>query len=313
LRWLELSVTTAPASREAVAEKMIVLGAGGVSLEEAADWERARLDGLGDIFPEAIPTDRHRVIIRGYFTPSLLADGRLAELELFLSQLPEFGLAPATLALNDVDDATWESSWKDYWQPTPVGNTLVIVPAWLEGSVWPGRKVLLLDPGPAFGTGAHETTRLCLELLERQLAGGETVFDLGCGSGILAIAAALLGAAFVYGVDREEVAVRASRENAALNSLGNVTFRQADLNDDLLTPAVLPRGHLLLANLTADLLPVLSGRLHRLLCQGGRIIASGIIRGRAAEVAGAFAAVGYRLLEEKSAGEWTALLLEMKE
>lgn len=311
MHWLELAVTTSLESREAVAEKLLELGAAGVSLEEPWDWEQARRDGLGDVFPEKALARPDAVTIRGYVPVSFFNEESRVELERFLAMLPEFGLAPAWLACRVVDDADWENAWKDYWYSTPVGMRLLIVPAWEEKTVPTGRIPLLLDPGPAFGTGTHESTRLCLELLEEWLRPGESVLDLGCGSGILALAAVLLGAGRVFGVDRDETAVRVSKDNAALNKLESVSFFTADLTGEGILER-LPVVDLVLANLTADLLVDLAGRLKRLLNPGGRIIASGIIRERAENVARAFAKAGCRLVEKRSAGEWAALLLEMK-
>lgn len=228
MQWLEIKVTTGRDSTEAVAEKLMNLGAGGVCVEDEVDWNTAKRAGLGDIFPVPIAKESGTVTIRGYFSPTFLAKGKDEELTSFLRELPAFGLAPAAHTLQQLNDPGWEQVWKQYWQPTPVGKKLLILPAWLDAGLWPDRQVLRLDPGVAFGTGTHESTQLCLELLETEIAGGETVLDLGCGSGILALAAKLLGAGNVSGVDIEEAAVRTACENAELNGM-QVPFIRADL------------------------------------------------------------------------------------
>ena len=310
MRWLELSVTTAQQSSEAVAAKLVELDAGGVSFEEAWDWEQAARDGLGDIFPAASELDKNTVIIRGYLPLSFLGREKTTELEVFLAGLPGFGLKPAVLNCREVDDSLWEGAWKKYWQPTEIGEKLLIVPSWLE--VPPtARLVLRLDPGPAFGTGAHESTRLCLEMLEEQISGGEKVLDLGCGSGILALCARLLGAKSACGVDKDESAISFSRMNADSNGIKDVTFRLADLSS-VTGWLKLPAAGLVLANLTADLLLLFRDSLLSILRPNDRIIASGIIRQRAAEVAASFGEVGFYTVKIKSCGEWSALLLELK-
>lgn len=305
MRWLEATVTTAPESGEAVAWKLLDLGAGGVAIEEAWDYEQARRDGLGDIFPAAGGQPEDTVTIRGYFPLCFLEPG-LAELKSFLGQLPAFGLPGADLHCRQVEDTAWEGAWKDYWRPTPAGQKLLVVPSWLEAPPT-HRQVLRLDPGAAFGTGTHESTRLCLELLESYICGAETVLDLGCGSGILSLAARLLGAGQVTGIDSSEVAVRTSRDNAALNNL-DVTFIRADLREDSLCRQLAP-ADLVLANLTADLLIELSCRFPRLLKSSGRAVVSGIVKDRAAEVIRAMAKANLTLVEEKRSGEWVALSL----
>lgn len=311
MRWIELTVTTARESADAVAEKISSLVAGGVSLEESWDWEQALRDNLGDIFPDSDEKARDSVIIRGYLPLSFLARDKVEHLRVFLRSLREFGLQPATLACREVDDSSWEDAWKRHWQATPVGNKLLIVPAWQKPVAWPGRTSLYLDPGPAFGTGTHESTRLCLEFIESCLRGGETVLDLGCGSGILSLACGLFGASHVTGVDNDEAAVRFSRLNAILNDLEKVTFRVADLSESSnwlqLSPA-----DFIFANLTVDLHCTFCVNMYRVLNPGGKIAASGIIRQRENEAYASFLTEGYRVAEKKSDGEWVAFLLEKR-
>ncbi|NLM45215.1 MAG: 50S ribosomal protein L11 methyltransferase [Firmicutes bacterium] len=309
MQWLEVTVKTGQASVEAVAAKMQELGAGGVAIEE--NWNLAGLKamGLGDYFPASCELAGDEAIIRGYFPVSFYADGR-RELEDFLARLPEFGLAPGTMAVRVVDAADWEHAWKKYWHPTPVGKKLLIVPAWQEPPADEGRLSLRLDPGAAFGTGTHESTRLCLEWLEENIRGGETVLDLGCGSGVLALAAKLLGAGRVLGVDKDEPAVQASRENAVLNGL-EAEFVRADLLadaawDNFFTASIVT------ANLTADLILSILGRLRSVLAPGGQAVLSGIIRDRQDEVEAAVVRHGFHVRRKYCAGEWVALWLELK-
>lgn len=310
MQWLEIKVVTGRESSEAVSEKLMCLGAGGVSVYDEMDWDTAKRAGLGDIFPALPAIDSGLVAIRGYFPLSFLAEGKEEGLMSFLLELPAFGLAPAVLSTRQLDDPDWEQVWKQYWEPTPVGKKLMILPAWLDAELWPGRQVLRLDPGAAFGTGTHESTQLCLELLETEIAGGETVWDLGCGSGILALAAKLFGASKVSGMDIEEAAIRAARANAELNVM-QVPFIQADLLSEEAW-YLLEQADLVTANLTADALLTVSSRLRHVLFPGGRLIISGIIRHRQSEVLAAYLREGYQLKEKRSAGEWVALLLEMK-
>lgn len=310
MQWLEVKVVTGRESTEAVSEKLMSLGAGGVSVYDEMDWVTAKQAGLGEIFPALPAADSGLVTIRGYFPLSFLAEGKEEELKSFLLALPSFGLAPAVFSTKQHSDPDWEQAWKQYWESTPAGNKLMILPAWLDALPWPGRLVLRLDPGAAFGTGTHESTQLCLELLETEIAGGETVCDLGCGSGILALAAKLLGAGKVSGVDIDEAAIRAACENAELNGM-QLPFIRADLFSEEAW-RLLKQADLITANLTADALLTVSSRLRHVLFPGGRLIISGIVRHRLGEVLAAYLQEGYLLKEKRSAGEWVALLLELK-
>jgi ribosomal protein L11 methyltransferase len=310
VQWLEVKVVTGRESTEAVSEKLIGLGAGGVSVHDELDWATAKRAGLGEIFPDLPAADNGLITIRGYFPLSFLEEGKEEELQSFLLALPSFGLAPAVFSATQLNDPDWEQAWKQYWEPTPAGNKLMILPAWLDALPWPGRLVLRLDPGAAFGTGTHESTQLCLELLETVIAGGESVCDLGCGSGILALAAKLLGASKVSGVDNDEAAIRAARENAELNGM-QLPFIRADLFSEKAW-SLLNQADLVTANLTADALLTVCSRLRHVLFPGGRLIISGIVRHRQGEVLAAYLQEGYQLKEKRSAGEWVALLLELK-
>ncbi len=312
MRWLEIIIYTHKESTEAIAAKLLALGAGGVSLEESWLWEQAKKDSVDALFPEQNARDLQddTAVLRGYFPVSFLRTA-LAELEEFLTSLPAFGLPAASLQWRYVDDVEWENKWKDYWHPTPVGQKLLIVPSWRQVEDTEGRLQIVLDPGAAFGTGSHETTRLCLELLEKLVVGGETVLDLGCGSGILSVAARILGAGSVVGVDYDEVAVRSSRENAALNGLEDIKFYQGNLFAEAVWK-LLPTAEIIAANLTADILLGIMDYLPSVSRPGSKLICSGIIRERAEEVSKEVFADNFQLLAQYDAGEWTALLGERR-
>ena len=308
MRWLEVTISSHINSTEAIAEKLHDLGTAGVALEEAWDYEKLQKDGLGDLFPAAPSLPADVSIIRGYFPVSFLGSAAERELHLFIQHLPRFGLPQAKIKYQHVDDEEWANAWKDYWQPTPVGQRLLIVPAWCKIPAT-DRLVLSLDPGAAFGTGTHESTCLALEFLETQIKGNESVLDLGCGSGVLALAAKIYGAGVVLGVDYDEMAVKASRNNAALNGLTVVSFQQANLFAADVWQR-LPAAALITANLTADILLRLKEKILQQLKPSGRVIMSGIIKNRREEVIKSLLEHGYKLGAERSAGEWVALLME---
>ena len=210
----------------------------------------------------------------------------------------------------------WSTAWKKYYHPTPLGKRLVVCPTWEEYSPAPGELVMRLDPGMAFGTGTHHTTRLCAQLLEETVAPGCRVLDLGTGSGILSIAAVLLGAREAVGVDIDPVAVRTARENAAMNGIGPDRFRplQGDLLHDPALAAEMGEGFdLIAANIVADVILALAPAFPRHLKPGGKAVCSGIILPRKEAVMAGLAAQGLEILEVREADGWCALLASVRE
>ena len=224
-----------------------------------------------------------------------------------LGHLQAFGLRPiGDLTTRLVHEADWAEAWKAHFPVLRVGRRLVIKPTWRRHRAAPDDVVLALDPGMAFGTGLHPTTRLCLAALEgladRGALDGGRLLDVGCGSGILAIAAAKLGAATVLGVDLDPIAVEATTENAVRNALARrIAARHGSL------PTGDPPFDLILANLIASVLVALAPLLGEELRAGGTVLASGIFVDREADVRSAFEAVGLVVTGRTTEGEWVAL------
>lgn len=201
-----------------------------------------------------------------------------------------------------VRDEDWAENWKRFYHPLEVGRRLVVCPSWEAFEPRPDQLVITLDPGSAFGTGYHWTTRLCLEFLEEESLRGGPMLDLGTGSGILAIAAARLGVAPLVAIDNDPVAVKVAQENAAINGLDF----PVQLGE---SPAGGP-FRLVTANLIARVLVELASALGECLAPGGRLICGGIIQERRDEVVEALEGVGLKLVSEKAQEDWVSLLLE---
>ena len=205
-----------------------------------------------------------------------------------------------------VDDADWKDKWKEYFKPVRITDRLVVKPTWEEYEPNDGEKVIQIDPGMAFGTGTHETTSLCLKLMEKYLGDepqDKEVLDVGCGSGILSIAAALLGCRSVTGVEIDEDAVRVAEENVELNGIGDrVEILQGDL-----TEGIESKADIIVANLMADLVMTLSKSAKEHLKDGGIFISSGILLEKKDIVSDAVKEAGFEIIEIAEDGEWCAI------
>ena len=301
--WLELSVAADHEAVEAVSEILSRAANGGTSVEPAFELVDEGLGARVDVTRPAIV----RAAIPLLDATSVITSVERAERE--LGHLQAFGLRPiGELTARIVHEADWANAWKAHFPVLRIGRRIVIRPTWRRHRRQPDDVVLALDPGMAFGTGLHPTTRLCLAALEafadRGLIDGARVVDVGSGSGILAIAAALLGAREVLAVDVDPIAVEASRANARRNRLGRVITAR-----DGSAPTGDGPFDLVLANLIAGLLVQLADGLCAEVRPGGTLLASGIFHDRESQVAGAFADRGLTVSNRWAEGDWVALEL----
>lgn len=240
------------------------------------------------------------------FLPLDIADEDIRSILADIEELKErsaFPLGTLETARREVDGDDWIDIWKKHFRPLHIGERVVVCPEWIEYAPKEGEAVVRLDSNMAFGTGEHETTAMCLELLQQYLRPGDTVVDVGCGSGILGIAALLMGAGFAYMTDIDYVAVQSAAHNAALNGVdGRAKIALSDLLEDADV-----RGQVMTANITADILCRLAGSIPKNLCPGGALILSGIIAPKLAQVIAAYEVVGLHLVKQLQRGEWYAL------
>ena len=240
------------------------------------------------------------------FLPLDIADENIRSILADIEELKgrsAFPLGTLETARREVDGDDWIDIWKKHFRPLHIGEKVVVCPEWIEYAPKEGEAVVRLDSNMAFGTGEHETTAMCLELLQQYLRPGDTVVDVGCGSGILGIAALLMGAGFAYMTDIDYVAVQSAAHNAALNGVdGRAKIALSDLLEDADV-----RGQVMTANITADILCRLAGSIPKNLCPGGALILSGIIAPKLAQVIAAYEGVGLHLVKQLQRGEWYAL------
>ena len=298
-RWLELSVRAHQEAAETVAALLHKWGEGGVALfqEHAQETVDHEPRPVGDW-----------LTLTSYLPDTGALSSRRDGLERDLWHLHAFhGDLVGELQTRWVAEEDWANAWKQFYTVLHVGERLVVKPRWQEYEPRPGEIVIALDPGMAFGTGTHPTTQLCLEALEKSPIAGRRVLDVGTGSGILAIGAAMLGAARVDAIDTDSVAVAAARDNVAQAGLAQIVTvmeRTLPLAD------AAARYDVALANITAQTLITLAPLLRAVVAPRGRLLACGIIEDKAAETLAALDAAGFTLRRRQQAGDW--VLLEME-
>ena len=305
-RWLEVTLPV-PADRlDRVCDMLTANGMAGLVVEEEGDFLRFLEQNrqYWDYVDEGLAARMKGASRVKFYVPD--SEAGQTQLRQYLAGLEEY--EPQTVSLREED---WATSWQKYYQPIPVGRRVYIVPDWMRGQGTPeGRVPLYLNPGLTFGTGAHPTTQLCLELLEEALRPGDKVLDLGCGSGILAIAALALGASRAIGVDIDPKAADVAFENAALNGVGpdRLSVYAGDVLSDKKLAARLEPGQnrVVLANIVADVIIPLSATAGRFMTDGGVFLTSGIIDGRQEEVKAALEQNGFAVVSHLERGGWHA-------
>lgn len=313
MRWLEVHIDTNHFGLEEVQALLSGADVDNVMIEDEEDF-RDFLENNRDYWDYVDEDLERRMEGRSRITFYLEAGeagfAKLGEVRLRLESLKRErqDLGSLLMTLEDVEDADWENNWKQYYKPMEIGERLLVIPQWEEAD--PGDRVpLYLDPGLTFGTGAHATTRLCLTALEGLIHGGERVLDLGCGSGILSVAALRLGAGSALAVDIDDKCRTAAQENAGLNGIGPDRLEVLVgnlLTDETVAEKIGEGWDLVLANIVADVIIALAPRVKNLLRPGGTFLCSGIIEGRAGEVEAALAAAGLELRDRREDGGWYA-------
>ena len=313
--WLELKIDTSHAGLDAVTDMLEQQGVTGVMIDDEADFQsflennRQYWDYVDD---DLLAQKKGVSRVTFYLERNEDAYGTVAAVRMAMSALkkehPEY--APLLLTMADVADEDWENNWKQFYKPMEIGSRLLVVPEWEEAAD-PTRVKLVLNPGLTFGTGSHATTRLCLQALDTHIHGGERVLDLGCGSGILSIAALCLGASHAVAVDIDPKAVDVAYENAALNGVGRdrYTVRWGDVVTDRALRRELGGPYdVVVANIVADVIKALASTVRPLVREGGIFLCSGIIDDRAEEVAQCLRDNGWTIAETRSSEGWFSYL-----
>ncbi len=306
--WIEITIHTTNEASEIVESILLDYGSTGVAIEDPTTLEENLHDDFGTIV-ELSPTDFPDVgvIVKGYINELNFDDETFTRFKGELEQLGQninigefFKIETTT-----IKDSDWENSWKDYFDILNIGEKFVIVPTWREYENEENKYVINIDPGMAFGTGGHETTSLCIKNLEKYVKPHDNIIDVGCGSGILSIAASYLTDGEIKAVDLDKLAVDVSHENFALNNLENrITVEEASL----LTKET-KKYNVIVANILAHIIELMLDDAYKLLEDGGYYITSGIIKDKKDELLEKMLERGFKLVEETSDNEWYSFVV----
>jgi len=306
--WIEITIHTTNEASEIVESILLDYGSTGVAIEDPTTLEENLHDDFGTIV-ELSPTDYPEVgvIVKGYINELNFDDETFNRFKDELEQLGkninigEFFKIETTT----IQDSDWENSWKDYFDILNIGEKFVIVPTWREYENEEGKYVINIDPGMAFGTGGHETTSLCIKNLEKYVKPHDNVIDVGCGSGILSIAASYLTDGSLKAVDLDKLAVDVSRENFALNNLEN----RIEVEEASLLTKETKKYDVIVANILAHIIELMLEDAYKLLEDSGYFITSGIIKDKKDELLEKMLKQGFKLVEETSDNEWYSFVV----
>ncbi len=308
--WNEIKIVLKEEDLEYIQGILYTMDVKGVSIEDPKDMLSREQGPLTWDFADIniFEYGKDKAVVRAYFNVDVDVKETISEIERGIENAKAFGvnIEEYEILSEEVNEEDWANEWRKYYKPTKVGNKFVIKPLWEEYEAKGEEIILNMDPGMAFGTGTHETTRLCLEAIEDYMRKDTRVFDIGTGSGILAIGASKLGAKDVVGVDLDIVAVDSAKENVKYNKLENVEILHGNLMD-----VVEGTADIIVANIIAEVILILIDDVKKMINKDGVFIASGIIREKEKMVTDALHEKGFTIKEVRREGEWVCIVSEV--
>lgn len=306
MNWTEVQIKTTSELEDVVSGILYDVGATGLAIEDpkdVIDLMESKRD-WDFIDSSLIDPDLDGILIKAYFSESEDLDRIIKEIKDRIDSNPELSSAEGILTINALDDNDWAESWKKYYKPIRIGENIIIKPSWETYDLAEDDIMIELDPGMAFGTGTHETTMMCTEALEKYLRQDVTVYDIGCGSGILSIVAAKLGAKKVVGVDLDELCVNISNKNIVLNHVEDIV----EIKNGNLLDVVEGKADVIVSNIIAEVIAGMTKDLKSYLNDGGIFITSGIIIDKIELVEKALLENEFKILDIIKKNEWACII-----
>lgn len=310
MNWTEVQIKTTAELEELVSSVLYDVGATGLAIEDPRDiLELSQIEGKWDFLdPSLVNMDFDGVLIKAYFSETDDVERQVQDIENRIKEDPILRAGKHEIKINLVDDNDWAESWKKYYKPIKIGERILIKPSWEEYSLDENDILIELDPGMAFGTGTHETTMMCTEALEKYVKSGDTVYDIGCGSGILSIVAAKLGAEKVVGVDLDELCVKVSNENIKINHVEEIV----EIKKGNLLDVVEGKANIIVSNIIAEIIAGMTKDLKTYLKDDGIFITSGIIVEKIELVEKALLENGFKILDIRKLNGWACIIATNK-
>ncbi|MBP3038921.1 50S ribosomal protein L11 methyltransferase [Bacillaceae bacterium Marseille-Q3522] len=310
MKWSEISIHTSNEAVEPISNILHEAGASGVVIEDPFELVKDRENQFGEIY-QLDPSDypEEGVIIKAYLPVNSFLGETVEEIKEAINSLILYNIdiGKNKISISEVNEEEWATAWKKYYNPVKISEKFTIVPTWEEYTpVHSDELIIELDPGMAFGTGTHPTTVMCIQALERTVNIGDSVIDVGTGSGVLSIAAAMLGAKQVQAFDLDEVAVRSARLNCKLNKVHSVV----SVEQNNLLDGVSGKANVIVANILAEVIIRFTDDVTNVLEENGYFIASGIIQPKKTEVKDAFVKAGLSIREVVQMEDWVAFIAQ---
>ncbi len=305
MNWTEVQIKTVSQCEDLVSNVLYDAGAAGLAIEDPNDIVELEQSEITWDFVDCNLTDlgKGEIIIKAYFPESEDLNKIIENIQNEIKRNPLIENKNIQITLTLLDDNDWAHSWKKYYKPFKIGSNILIKPSWEDVEIEEGNILIELDPGMAFGTGTHETTWMCTEAIEKYIKKGDTLYDIGCGSGILSIVAVKLGAEKVIGVDLDPVCIKTSKENININDVEN----KIDIREGNLLEVVDQKADIIVSNIIAEVIAEMSKDLKAYIKDDGIFIASGIILEKISLVEDALKKSGFEILEIIRKNEWALI------
>jgi ribosomal protein L11 methyltransferase len=308
MKWSEISIHTTNEAVEPISNILHEAGASGVVIEDPNDLTKDREQVFGEIY-QLDPGDypEEGVIVKAYLPLNSFLGEAVEEIKEAISTLVSFDIdiGHNKVTISEINEEEWANAWKKYYNPVKISEKFTIVPTWESyEKVSSDELIIELDPGMAFGTGTHPTTVMCIQAIESTVKPGDSVIDVGTGSGVLSIAAALLGASNIRAYDLDDIAVKTARVNVKLNKVNHaITVSQNNLLNDITEPA-----DVIVANILAEIILRFVNDAFRLVKPGGYFITAGIIQQKKQDVKSALVEAGFEIEETLTMEDWVSFI-----